>query len=128
VSIDPLPVGADEDRPLAAFTDGEIDGSGSAGRQGDGHDFPAFAQDGERAVTTLQPEVPDVGADGLGHPQPVEGQTADQRVIPGPGQPRGDQHGTHLVAVQASGVGFIVEAWRGTWADGELAMRPSCSA
>jgi hypothetical protein len=56
-------------------------------------------------VAPLQPEALEVGADGLGDPQPVKGQQADQRVIPAAGQPRSHQLGADLVAVQAGGVG-----------------------
>jgi hypothetical protein len=35
-------------------------------------------------VPPLQPEVLDVSAEGFGDPQPVEGEQADQGVIPGP--------------------------------------------
>jgi hypothetical protein len=72
--------------------------------------LPPFAQDGERAVPPLEPEILDVGADGLGDPQPVEGQQADQRVIPATRQPGGDQQGTDLVAVQAGGAGLVVQS------------------
>jgi hypothetical protein len=61
-------------------------------------------------VSPLEPEVFDVGADGLGDPQPVEGEQANQGVIPRVGQPSGDQQGTDLVAVQAGGMGFVVQA------------------
>jgi hypothetical protein len=71
VTIDPLPVGAHEDRPVAAFADREVDGPRRPRCQGHGHDLAAFAQDGERAVTALEPQVLEVGAEGLGHPQPV---------------------------------------------------------
>jgi hypothetical protein len=110
VSVDPLAVGSDEDRAVAAFADRQIDGPRRPGCERYGHDLAAFAHDGERAVAALEPEVIDVCADGLGDPQPVESQQADQRVVPAAGQPRGDQHGADLVAVQASGVGLVVQA------------------
>jgi hypothetical protein len=74
-----------------------------------GDDLAAFAQDGERAVAPFEPKVLDVGAKSLGDPQPVQRQQADQRVIPAAGQP-GHQHGADLVAIQASGVGLVVQA------------------
>src|SRR5215204_1143480 len=83
VSIDPLAVGSNEDRSLAAFPDHQIDGAGRAGRHRYGHDLATLAQDRERAVPALQAEVLDVDADGFGHPQAVERQQADQGVIPG---------------------------------------------
>jgi hypothetical protein len=108
VAIDPLPVGSHEDRPVAAFTNHQIDGPGRPGRQGDGDDLAAFAQDGERAMAPLEAKVLDVSAEGLGHPQPVQRQQADQRVIPGACQPGGDQHGPDLVAIETGGVGLVV--------------------
>jgi transposase len=65
VSIDPLAVGSDEDRSLAAFPDHQIDGAGRAGRHRYGHDLATLAQDRERAVPALQAEVLDVDADGF---------------------------------------------------------------
>ena len=109
-AVDPPPVGSDEDRPVAAFAHREVDGPGGAGRQRDGHHLASFAQDRQRAVPPLQPQVLDVGADGFGHSQPVEREQADQGVIPGAAQPGGDQHGADLVAVQAGGVGLVVQA------------------
>jgi hypothetical protein len=61
-------------------------------------------------VPALEPEVLDVGAESLGHPQAVEGQQADQRVIPSAGQPGGHQHGADLVAIETGGVGLVVQA------------------
>jgi hypothetical protein len=110
VTIDPFARSADEDRPFAAFTNCEVDGPRRPGREGDRHDLAAFAQNPERAVSPLQPEILDVGADGLGDPEPVEGEQADQGVIPCVGEPGGDQHGADLVAVQAGGVGLVVQA------------------
>src|SRR5919106_2092690 len=125
VTVNPPPAGSEEDRPVAALADHEIDGPGRAGRQGNGHNFASLAPDRERAMAPLQAQVLDVGADGFGDWQPVEGQQADQRVIPRAGQPGGDQHGAYLVAVQASGVGLIVQAgstYMGRWRDRQQAL------
>jgi hypothetical protein len=82
VTIDPHPIRSNEDRSLAALTDHEIDSPGRPGRQGDGHNLAPLAQNREGAVPALQPEVLDNRADRFRYPQPVEGQQADQRVIP----------------------------------------------
>src|ERR671910_2776391 len=58
----------------------------------------------------LQAEVLDVGADGFGDSQAVEGQQAEQCMVPGACQPGVDQNGAYLVAVQAGGVGLVVQA------------------
>jgi hypothetical protein len=110
VAIDPPAVGAGEDRSLAAFPDCEIDGPGRPGREGHGHDLASLAPDRERAVAALQAEVLDVRADGFGNAQPVERQETDERVIPGAAQAGGDQHAADLIAVQAGGMGLVIQA------------------
>ena len=42
----------EEDRSFGPFADSEVDGSGRAWRQRDGHGLAPFAQDGEGPVTT----------------------------------------------------------------------------
>jgi hypothetical protein len=73
MSVDPCPVGCDEDRPVAAFADRQVDGPRRPRCERHGHDLAAFAQDGDRAVPSLEPQVFDVSADGFGDPEPVEG-------------------------------------------------------
>jgi hypothetical protein len=66
VAIDPVAVGPDEDRPVAAFADRQIDGPRRPRCEEHGHDLAAFARDGKRAVVAFEPQVLDVGADGFG--------------------------------------------------------------
>jgi hypothetical protein len=73
VTIDPLPVGAHEDRPVAALADRE-------GQWPWPSAVPAalsrpcrLCAQCERALTALKPQVLDVGAESLGRPQGVEG-------------------------------------------------------
>ena len=51
----------------------------------------------------------DVGPDRFGDPQPVERQHRDQRMLGCGAEPSGDEEGADLVAVQADGVGFVVD-------------------
>ncbi|MEP7021219.1 MAG: hypothetical protein ABI808_11235 [Pseudonocardiales bacterium] len=51
-----------------------------------------------------QAEGGDVGAEGLGDPQPVDRQQGHQGVLVGRPEPGRDEQGTDLVAVQADGV------------------------
>ena len=44
VAIDPSAVGSDEDRPVAAFADRQIDGPSRPRCERHGHDLAAFAQ------------------------------------------------------------------------------------
>ena len=110
VPIESVAVGAAEDRSFAAFTDGEIDRPRGAGRERDGHDLAALAQDRQGAVAAFEAELFDVGAGRFGDAQPVECQQADERVVAGAGEPGRDQQGADLVAVQARGVRLVVEA------------------
>jgi hypothetical protein len=68
VSVDSLSVRSQEDRPVKAFADGEIDRPGGARRERDGHDLAALAKDGEGAAAAFDAEGVDVGAEGFGDP------------------------------------------------------------
>ena len=109
VAIEPIAVGAAKIGSFTAFTDGEIDGAGGAGRQRDRHDLAALAQDRQGAMPAFEPESFDVGAGRFGDPKPIQSQQADERVIAGAGESGSDQHGADLVAVQARGVRLVVE-------------------
>ena len=56
VAVEPAAVGGEEDRSFAAFADGQVDGAGGAGRERDGDDLAALAQDGEGAVAAFEAE------------------------------------------------------------------------
>jgi len=59
-------------------------------------------------VPALQAEVVDVGAGGLGNPQPVQREQGDQRMLGRRAEPGGDQQRAELVAVQRDRVGLVV--------------------
>jgi hypothetical protein len=59
-------------------------------------------------VPALQTEVLDVGAGGLGDPQPVQREQRDQRMLERWAETGGDQQGTELVAVQGDGMRLVV--------------------
>src|SRR5215207_660867 len=65
MAIDPSPVRSEENRALAAFADRQIDGPGCPRSEGDSDDLATFAQDRERAMAPLKPEVLDVSSYGL---------------------------------------------------------------
>jgi len=64
----------------------------------------------QSAVTPLQAKSVDIGAEGLGDAQAVQSEQARQGVIPSRSETGGNQEGTQLVAVQAHGVGLVVQA------------------
>jgi len=57
VTVEAVAVGTEEDRSLAALADGEVDRSGCAGRERDGDDLAALAQDGKRTVRQRSPHA-----------------------------------------------------------------------
>ena len=81
VPVQPLPVRAAEDRPVHALADSQVDCPRGAGRELDGDHLAALASNHQGAVTALDTQGLDVGAGGLGDPQPVERQQRDQRVL-----------------------------------------------
>ena len=109
VPVEPLADWGGEDRFFAAFADGQVVRPCGAGREGDDGFLAALAGDGQGAVAAFGAEGFDVGAGGLGCPQPVEVEQGDQRVFGGGAEPGGDQQRADLVAVQAGGVGLVVD-------------------
>jgi len=109
VPVEPPAIGGQEDRPVAALADGQVDRPRRAWRQRDGDDLAAFAGDDQRPVAALDTQRLDVGTGGLGDPQPIEGQQCYERVLGGVAQAGGDQQRAKLVAVQPDGVGLIVQ-------------------
>ncbi len=59
-------------------------------------------------VTTLEPEIFDVGIQGLGDPEPVEGKQRGHGVF-ALGADAGLDHESALVPVQAQGPGLVVD-------------------
>ena len=98
-----------EDRSGGALADAEVEGPGGAGGHWHDDDLAALAADLQRAVAPLEAEVADVGPEGLGDAQAVEGEEAGQGMVPGRGEAGLDQDGTELVAVQTHRVGLVVE-------------------
>jgi hypothetical protein len=64
-----------------ALADGQVDSPGSARRERDGNDLAALAGSRESPVAAFQIEVLDVGAGGLGDPQPVQREPRDQPML-----------------------------------------------
>ena len=70
---------------------------------------PNLAGDGQGPVAALQAQVLDVSAGGRRDPQPVQREEGDQRMLAPRAEPRGHQQGSHLVAVQGSGMRLVIE-------------------
>jgi hypothetical protein len=91
VAVQPLPSGIDEDRSVEPFTHGEIDGPGDLRGQRHRDQLAALAQHGQGAVPAFLAQRFDVGADRLGHPQPVLRQQRHQGVVAWRRQTSGDK-------------------------------------
>jgi len=61
-------------------------------------------------VAPLEAEGLDVGSQGFADPEPIDGQQRDQGVLCRPAEAGGYEEGADLVAVEAGGVGLVVEA------------------
>ena len=61
-------------------------------------------------MPTLDAQRLDIGARGLGYPQPVQGQQGDEGMLGGRPETGGHQQRAHFVAVQPGGVRLIVQA------------------
>ena len=104
VPVQPPPVRSQEHRAVRALADDQVDRPGSARRQRDGHHLAALAGDSQGPVPALQAQVLDVGAGGLGDPQPVQREQGDQRMLGLWAEPGGDQERAEFVAVQRDGM------------------------
>src|SRR4029077_12017097 len=71
VAVQPTAVRGQEDRPRAAFADGQVDRSRGTRRERDGDDLPALAGDHQRPVPALDAHGLDVGAGGFGNRSPL---------------------------------------------------------
>ena len=67
----------------------------------------AFADDAQGAVTVSQGEVGQVGVAGLGDTQGVEREQASERMVVAARQPRLDEEGSELRAVETQPRGFL---------------------
>ena len=95
-------VGSEQDRTLAALTHGQIDRPGGPGSERNRDHLASLAGNGERSVSALERQAFDVGADGLRHPEAVEAQQRDERMVPGSGQTRRHQQRSAPTSLRSS--------------------------
>jgi hypothetical protein len=81
VPVQPLFVRAGEDRSFHALSNGQVDRPRGAWRERDGDNLAALAGDNQGSVPAFDAQFLDAGAGGFGHPEPVERQQGDQRVL-----------------------------------------------
>jgi hypothetical protein len=83
VPVQPPPVASEEERPLGALADRQLNRPGGTRGKRDGDDLAALAGDHQGAIAAFQAQMLDVRAGGLRYPQPVERKQGDQRVLSG---------------------------------------------
>ncbi|HCU96392.1 MAG TPA: hypothetical protein DHU96_28225 [Actinobacteria bacterium] len=110
MAVQPAAIGGQEDRSFGPLADGQVDSPGGARGQRDGDHLAALTRDYQRPVAALDAKCFDVGTGSFGHPQPVEGEQRDQRMLRRRAKTSRDQQGAELVTVKASGMGLIVQA------------------
>ena len=110
VPVEALAVRPEEDWPVDAFTDRQIDRPGRAGRERDRDDLGARAEDCPRPMPTFEPKPVDVSPGRLRHAEALEGEQRDQGVLGCRTEAGGDEERPDLVAVQTGGVGLVVDA------------------
>ena len=110
MAIKTCAVAADEDRPFASLTDGEVDGPGGAGRQRDGDGLAALADDRQGAVAAFEPERSMSAPIASDTRSPFNARQADEGMVAGAAETGGDEQGADFVAVKAGGVRLVVQA------------------
>jgi hypothetical protein len=91
VPVQPTAIGSQEQRPVAALADGQVDRPRRPWCERDGDDLAAFARDDHGGVAALDTYGLDVDTGGFGDRQPIAGQQRDERMLGGPAEPGGDQ-------------------------------------
>jgi hypothetical protein len=94
---------------MAGFTVSRGQSAGGARGERDDGFLAALAGDRQGPVAALGSQVFDIGAGGLGHPQPVQGEQGDQGVLGRGAEPGCDEQRADFVAIEAGGVGFVVD-------------------
>jgi hypothetical protein len=108
--VQPTAICSQEDRSFDALTDGQVYRPRGPRRERDRHHLAAFTRDHQSPMPALNTKIFDAGAGRFGHPQPIERQQRDKRMLSGRPEPGRDEQRTELVAVQPGGVGLILQA------------------
>ena len=104
-----LPAWGQEHRAAGALADGQVDRPGGARCQRDGDDLAALAGDGQRSVAAFQAQVLDVRSGGLGHPEAVQGEQRDQRMLTRRAEPGCHEQRAQFVAIQPDRMRLVVQ-------------------
>jgi hypothetical protein len=111
VAVHALAVGAQENRSVEAFSDGQGDGACSTWCQGGGDNLSAVAQHGQGAVAAFDAKFVDVRAECFGDPQPVDREQGDRGVFGRCAGSGSDEQRSDLVAVRTDGVRVVIQSW-----------------
>jgi hypothetical protein len=99
-AIETLAVATLQDRPVATLTDGQVDRARRSRHERNGRGLVAFADDAQRPMSSLEPEILDVGGACFAHAQSVETKQHRQRRVVVVVLLRREQEHTELRAVQ----------------------------
>ena len=101
VAVHPSTFDAEKDRPHRAFADVQIQCPPGAGCDRDGDVLAALSHDRQRAMSTLDRQVADVGVQRFGDPQPVQREQGDQRAVAEITESGLDKQRAEFVAIEA---------------------------
>ncbi len=105
--VQSLAITAAKDRPVAALTDGEVDGPSHSGNERNECRLVALADDPQGAVATLEPKVLDVGTARFVDSKPVHAEQHGERCVVAVILLGAEQEHAELGAIQAAGVGWV---------------------
>ena len=94
---------------IGALADGQVDRAGGTRGERHGDDLSALTGDHQGPVAALDPQVLDIRTDSFAHPQPVECQQRDQRMLARRSEAGRDQQRAELVAIQPGGVRLVIQ-------------------
>ncbi len=73
--------------------------------------LPPLRRTRQRVVSSFEADIGDVGAEGFGHAESIQGEEACQGVIAGTGQSGLDEEGAELVSIQAKDGRLMTQPW-----------------
>jgi len=100
-AVEAAPILSTQDRPLAALTDCEVDGPSRPRDERNDRRLVAFANDAQRPMASLHPEVLHVGGTGLAHPEAVRAQENGEGRMRAVDPLGGEEEGAELSTIHA---------------------------
>ena len=105
--VQALARGTAEDRPLRPLAHGQVDHPGGPRHKRDDCGLGALAHDPKSPVTSVEPQILDVGAAGLAHPQTVQAEQDSEGPMGVVEVLRGEEKAPELGAIEPPALGAV---------------------